>query len=414
MRRLNYTVQLAAGMVALSATSTMAGPPSGTAFTYQGQLKHNGVPVTDNCDIELALFDVDSGGLAMATDTFFKVAVVDGLFTVRPDFGTDPFDGSTRYLEVRVDCGGLGMVTLSPREQVTSTPESLYSKSTRGVTVDDADKVGIGTSAPGAKLTISRPTQEAAYQLELRNEGGIQQPNFDGIVFTQEPNGGTELASIKVNYQNNGRPDLSFSVRDRANALFISGNHNSRGGNVGIGTTAPESKLHVNGDIRVTGDIQADGAVMIRPTTRYLIIGAGDMVPQSSSTSIYRSFASVVSFFAPAGQSTTVYAPVHLPDGATVTELRAFLHDNVLDGDVYVSLEAESLGGGTLNLAVIFTEGTPGLIEAVDDTIQDGIIDNSTFAYYLRAFYTVPPVDGETYFKIRPVRIAYEIDNLLP
>ena len=55
-------------------------------------------------------------------------------------------------------------------------------------------------------------------------------------------------------------------------------------GNVGIGTTAPESKLHVNGDIRVTGDIQADGAVMIRPTTRYLIIGAGDMVPQSSST----------------------------------------------------------------------------------------------------------------------------------
>jgi len=50
---------------------------------------------------------------------------------------------------------------------------------------------------------------------------------------------------------NNGKPDLSFSVRDKADALFINGNHSFRGGNVGIGTTAPEAKLHVSGDLRV-------------------------------------------------------------------------------------------------------------------------------------------------------------------
>lgn|GEM_PF-2549284 len=97
-----------------------------------------------------------------------------------------------------------------------------------------------------------------------------------------------------------------------------------------------------------------------------------------------------------------------------MTELRAILYDNVPDDDVYVSLEAENFGGGLLFLATIFTEGTPGTIEAMDDTIQNGVIDNSTYAYYLRAVYTVPPVDGETYFRIRPIRIAYEITSPSP
>jgi len=412
--RENHKVWWAATLLASLAPSVSALPLSATAFTYQGQLKYNGIPVTDNCDIELALFDVQLDGVAIATETFFKVEVVDGLFTVRPDFGTNPFDGSPKYLEVTVSCSGAQNVTLSPRQEISPTPESLYSTSTRGMVVDGSGQIGIGTSTPGTKMTISRATQQPAYQLELRNEGSIQSPNFDGIAFTQEADGSTELASIKVGYRNNGRPDLSFSVRDEPDALFINGNHSSRGGNVGIGTTAPEAKLHVSGDIRATGNVRTDGEVIIPPTIRYLTIGAADMVPQDTGMTVWRSFASIVSFFAPAGQATTLYAPVHLPNGATVTELRAFLSDNAPDGDVFVSLEAESIGGGTLNLGVILTEGTPGTIEAVDNTIQDAVIDNASFAYYLRVVYTVPPVDGETYFRIRPVRIAYEITSPLP
>jgi len=297
MRQLENWIAFVGVSVFVSlATATMAGPPSGAAFTFQGQLEQSGSPVTDNCDIELGLFDVDTGGIAIATESFLKVAVVNGLFTVRPDFGANGFDGSARYLEVRVDCGGSGTVTLAPRHEITPTPESLFSKSTDGLVVDGTGQVGIGTGTPGARLTISRPTQAADYQLEIRNEGSIQQPSFDGIAFTQEPDGSTELASIKVIYRNNGRPDLSFSVRDKADALFINGNHDGRGGNVGMGTTAPEAKLHVNGDVRVNGGIQLDGDVVIPPTTRYLTIGAADMVPQSSSMSVYRSFAEIVSF----------------------------------------------------------------------------------------------------------------------
>ena len=494
-----------AGVACIALTAAgVGGPVSNTAFTFQGQLKRDGVPVTDECVAELYLYEAASGGDPLIS-YFVNLEVVDGLFAVQPDFGAEFFDGSLRYLEVYVECGGAGAI-LSPRQKITPAPQALYSQQTRGVSVSDSGGVGIGTTeplglldvrgpiwvqgspgqndssnivmtkagavgpdnvqfalshrmsgdtllmfgfdgvvfrnfqswdntenavefppgganlhldlgsgrtgmgttSPRAKLTISRPTQSAAYQLELRNVGSIQAPNYDGIVFTQGADGGTELGSMKLHYRNTGRPDLSLGVRERPDAFLIHGNYNGRGGNVGIGTTDPEARLHVAGNLKV------DGSITVASTTRYLMIGASDMVPQSSSLAVYRSFASIVSFFAPAGQVTTLYAPVHLPDGATVTELRGFLSDNVPDDDVFVQLEAEGRGGGMLILGTIFTQGEPGLIEAVDDTIQDAVIDNSAYSYYVRVVYTVPPVDGERHFRISPVRIAYQVTSPLP
>ncbi|MHC5110483.1 MAG: hypothetical protein ACYTHJ_11470 [Planctomycetota bacterium] len=95
------------GMVILAwvpalAAEAVAGSSSPTAFTYQGQLKYDGVPVTDNCDIEMALYDSESGGNPLATQTFYKIEIVNGLFTVQPDFGDGFLDGPPRYLEITV------------------------------------------------------------------------------------------------------------------------------------------------------------------------------------------------------------------------------------------------------------------------------------------------------------------------
>ena len=101
--------------------------------------------------------------------------------------------------------------------------------------------VGIGTNKPKRGLTISRDVEEPAYQLELRNVGDIHGGNFDGIAFTQTDSGATESASIKVIYHNDGRPDMSFNVRDASNALFIEAGT----GDVGLGTASPTYPFEV-------------------------------------------------------------------------------------------------------------------------------------------------------------------------
>lgn len=425
-----------AGIVLLATGS--AGTARATELTYQGQLKLDGVWVTDACDMTFALYESqDDQDVEIGSNVFDggplapPIQVTDGIFTAALDFGKNVYAGDAPLLlEISVRCpsgSNNPYVTLAPWQRLTPAPRAQYAQTAGSVPgldghsldgadgtavdalfVDSVGSVGIGTTSPGAKMTLSRPTEAGAFQLELRNVGSITSPNYDGIVFTQGANGDAELGSMKLHYRNNGRPDVSLSVRERPDALFVHGNYNGHGGNVGIGTTDPAAKLHVNGDIKT------EGQVIIPPTTRYLMVSSSEFVPQRSSMSMYRSFSSLSSLFAPAGQSTTLLAPVHLPDGATITELRALLTDNVPGSDVFVSLEAENQGGGLYFLGVIYTEGTPGRIDAVDESIEDGEIDNSTRSYYLRAVYTVPPDDGEQHFGISAVHIAYEITSLLP
>ncbi|MCS7161856.1 MAG: tail fiber domain-containing protein, partial [Bacteroidia bacterium] len=77
--------------------------------------------------------------------------------------------------------------------------------------------VGIGTLEPASHVTISRPNEAAAYQLELRNVGLITTGNFDGIRFTQGPTGSTPLGGIRLLYKSNGFTQMGFYLRDFSN-----------------------------------------------------------------------------------------------------------------------------------------------------------------------------------------------------
>jgi len=98
-----------------------------TAFTYQGYLQQEGVPVTDTCDFEFGLYPVASGGTAIGPLSRTLV-VDDGLFTVHLDYGAVPFQGDDRWLEVRTRCpsGSGTFTTLAPRQRVTATPYALF------------------------------------------------------------------------------------------------------------------------------------------------------------------------------------------------------------------------------------------------------------------------------------------------
>jgi hypothetical protein len=105
-----------------------AAQPIGTAFTYQGRLTDGAVPPNANYDLEFRLFDLASGGAQQGpTVSRNAVPVVDGLFTVSLDFAT-AFAGSKRWLEVRVKpAGGGSFTTLSPRQELTPSPNALFS-----------------------------------------------------------------------------------------------------------------------------------------------------------------------------------------------------------------------------------------------------------------------------------------------
>lgn len=108
---------------------TLLSSPAATqssAFTYQGQLRDAGQPVTDTVDLEFRLFDQLSGGSQIGSaQSQLNWPVEDGLFQVELDFGGSAFTGAERYLDVRVNG-----TPLIPRQRVTAAPYALLAAAT--------------------------------------------------------------------------------------------------------------------------------------------------------------------------------------------------------------------------------------------------------------------------------------------
>jgi hypothetical protein len=137
-----------------------AGIAAQEAITYQGQIQDGNEPYTGAVDLEFRLYDaVDGGnqvGFGVEKD---DVQVVDGLFQVELQFGTNAFDGGERFIEVEVDG-----VALEPRQRVSAAPVALHA-----LNVDEAatvwaqsgstayytdGNVGIGTDSPATRLQV--------------------------------------------------------------------------------------------------------------------------------------------------------------------------------------------------------------------------------------------------------------------
>jgi hypothetical protein len=137
---------LVLGLSVCAAHLAVAGA-MGTAFTYQGQLYDNNYPANGRYDFTFALYDANVGGNKLGTDiNVADVNVIDGYSTIELDFGSGVFDGNTCWLGIGVRPGYQNdpceYTMLSPRQKITPTP---YALQTRGMFVDDAGNVSIGT-----------------------------------------------------------------------------------------------------------------------------------------------------------------------------------------------------------------------------------------------------------------------------
>lgn len=183
-----------------------AGPAfaQGTAFTYNGRLSNDGAPANGPHDMRFTVYDASAAGIAVAGPLpVSPVDVANGLFTVRIDFGANIFTGPTRWLHVEVrPVGGANYTVLTPRQEVTSSPYAIRAQTAGSVASGAVTATQLNTGLAPA------PGQFLSY------DGG-------NLVWSDPGVAAGNIWSL------------------------LSGNAYYSAGNVGIGTSSPETKLSV-------------------------------------------------------------------------------------------------------------------------------------------------------------------------
>ncbi|MBV9241944.1 MAG: hypothetical protein JO314_08045, partial [Acidobacteria bacterium] len=116
------------GIATLISLFALAGSAQTSTITYQGRLTDGGSPASGTYQMTFALFDAASAGTQQgSTITNSSVTVTSGFFSVTLDFTSGPFAaGASRWLEIAVKKpADPGFITLTPRQQVTSSPYAL-------------------------------------------------------------------------------------------------------------------------------------------------------------------------------------------------------------------------------------------------------------------------------------------------
>ncbi len=264
---------LAALMSAALAAVATAAEPTGTGFTYQGQLKQSGVPVTGTADFEFALWNAATDGAMVGlTDVHFDVDVVNGLFAVQLDFGSSVFAGEARWLEITATYPvGADPATLTPRQPITPAPYASTAMRTVGI--------------DGYSLDASDGSPTDAVWVDSQGKVFMEK---GGLLVFDEVGHGISLTSDTFEFIEGTSEDpiYDYSSSTDTHRFWTNGNRRmviGAEGSVGIGTLSPTAKLHIGGVAGVDGIMFPDGTLQ----TTAAIGGGGSLWTESTSDIFY-------------------------------------------------------------------------------------------------------------------------------
>ncbi|HNW44003.1 MAG TPA: hypothetical protein PKI19_05820, partial [Elusimicrobiales bacterium] len=395
-------------------------------MTYQGRLKEGGQPVTDVRSFDFKFCPALSGTCSLSTPSGAQDFIVqNGLFKSTFTVPAGDFSSGEWYLQVAVGLNAASLNDLSPREKLTFVPYSVYAAtagyvagavlktgdimsgglvastitltgtafSVGGSTFAVVDgRVGIGTAEPNTAATLhlySNLYQKPLLRMEAAYSGakywdmfvntGVENalmfktdnasyplsiyPSYDGLIGI----------GIYPSYSSASLNVLSDTDTGAANILQLSsGSATSpaavlvvqKGGKVGVGTAAPQSKLDVaGGSITIRGE---NSALVFEDYNRTIssegVAGLGGGLRISTNVYIV-GFSSAAMYYGDGSQLTNVSAA---NSGAAVN------FSGALGGDVTGTQNATVVGNdshshtaGTLSGVIYSTAAIMGMLADV-------------------------------------------------
>lgn len=274
----------------LMAASLGHGQVLDTSFTFQGEVLNAGVPAEGLHDLRFRLFDSLAGpGQVGAAVCFDDVTVSGGRFTVVLDFGAQ-FTGQKRFLEIDVradggsDCSDeSGFVVLSPRQELTASPHAAYTL--------NAGLLGGQSSA----FYRNASNLNSGTLADTRLSGNVPRLNtsntFTGTITATSFTGNAGLLT-GLNASNIALGNLDADRLPTGGGWTLTGALVIDGGTlyvdqandrVGIGTTTPATRFHVNGDVMLSTGSRSISLPQGNSLGADLLILAGGNVTTHSS-----------------------------------------------------------------------------------------------------------------------------------
>jgi len=176
-------------------------------------------------------------------------------------------------------------------------------------------------------------------------------------------------------------------------------------------TSGIRFKLDNSGNLATSGTVRADNYLYLPARTCYANYDNTEMVNwyDDDDDIVYRGTYAYISSGV-AAYASNIGCGVRLPQGATITELRAWVYDNDAGGIVWVYLERHTNGGGTATMASVSAADSGSVQNLATTTITTPVVDNANYSYRIMV-YLGPSAVG-TNIRFYNVRLTYTLPQV--
>lgn len=268
---------------------------------------------------------------------------------------TDTDTGADTYLLTNSAVGG-AVLAADQNNEVAGSYLALNVDGSEGVRIIANGNVGIGTPAPQTPLDVSgtasvggsdniSPTAGGAGQLQIKGSGYTGFVALDGTAMNIGHNSGSRLLNLLVNE----------TTRVSINST----------GNVGIGTTSPDSKLHISGNSSAKFILED----AVNPRQNYVgITGSDNLVIAADEDNL--------------GSTSSIQFRVDASEKARITDTGRLGIGTTTPGSML------TVNSGTTNVAATFANSDGTAKIRVSDTGGSAYISTSSGKAYFGASST--------------------------